>query len=331
MDAAQGRFLIMKRVHVATHGHCFDGLCSAVVFTRLHEHLRGEGWAYDIDPRGYGPGANGVPEAQLSGDENAILDYRYTASTKLDYYFDHHVSAFATPEDRADFAARAQAGAAVFHDGTYGSATQFIVDTAERMYGLVMPELADLVHWSDIIDRAAFADPREAVARETPALKLMTIVEHEGNAELYAELVPLLRTQSIARVLRRPSIDARLAPLLAMHATGVAGLRAVARDMGGVVFADLSDSALESAPKFVTYADFPKSTYSVVLTRSPKKVKISVGYNPWSGVLRRHNIAAYCEQYGGGGHPVVGAISLPVEEIDRAREICRTLIGSLLE
>ena len=319
----------MKRVHVATHGHCFDGLCSAVVFTRLHEHLRGEGWAYDIDPRGYGPGENGVPESELRGDENAILDYRYTASTKLDYYFDHHVSAFATPADRTDFEARSATGASMFHDGTYGSATQFIVDTAYSKYGCLMPELSDLVHWSDIIDRAAFADPREAVARETPPLRLMTIVERQGNAELYAELVPLLRTQSIEQVLERPSIAARLNPLLATHQAGVAALRVVARDMGGVVFADLSEGSVENAPKFVTYADYPKSAYSVVLTRSPKKLKISVGYNPWSGIPRTHNIAAYCEAHGGGGHPVVGAISLPATDIERAREICAALVRTL--
>lgn len=329
MHLVQSRFRGMKRVHVATHGHCFDGLCSAVVFSRLHEFLRGEDWTYDIDPRGYGPGENGVPEADLNGDENAILDYRYTASTRLHWYFDHHVSAFATPEDRANFDAGVIQGRPLFHDGTYGSATQFIVDTAARKYGLAMPELDELVHWSDVIDRAAFADPAEAVARETPALQLMTVVEHQGDAALYAELVPALRTQSIEQVLARPGIAARVAPLLAAHRAGVSALREVAHDAGGVVFADLSQSAVESAPKFVTYADFPRSAYSVVLTRSPKKLKISVGYNPWSGVPRTHNIAAYCERHGGGGHPVVGAISLPADAVERARQICAELVEML--
>lgn len=319
----------MKRVHVATHGHCFDGLCTAVVFTRLHESLRGAGWAYDIDPRGYGPGDNGVAPSELRGDENAILDYRYTASDRLDWYFDHHVSAFVTPEDRADFDARRRSGKPLFHDGSYGSATRFLVDVAAARYELVMPELADLVHWSDIIDRAAFDDPKEAVARESAALRLMTVVEHQGNADLYAELVPLLRTASIDAVLRRPSIEARVAPLLRAHQHGVATVRTHAKNTGRVVVADLVDTDVDAAPKFVTYADFPTSAYSVILTRSPKKLKISVGYNPWSGVPRVHNIAGYCERFGGGGHPVVGAISLPVSELDKARETVNWLVSVL--
>ena len=53
-----------------------------------------------------------------------------------------------------------------------------------------------------------------------------------------------------------------------------------------------SATVIDVAAKFVTYALWPDSAYSVVLSRSPNKCKISIGYHPWSPHERRHNIAA---------------------------------------
>jgi nanoRNase/pAp phosphatase (c-di-AMP/oligoRNAs hydrolase) len=79
----------------------------------------------------------------------------------------------------------------------------------------------------------------------------------------------------------------------------------------------------------VTYALWPDSAYSVVLSRSASKCKISIGYNPWSPVARKHNIAAICERHGGGGHPVVGAISLTADDVKKAQELTRTIAEEL--
>ncbi len=36
-------------------------------------------------------------EADFIGDENAIVDFKYSASPKITWWFDHHLSAFLTP------------------------------------------------------------------------------------------------------------------------------------------------------------------------------------------------------------------------------------------
>jgi nanoRNase/pAp phosphatase (c-di-AMP/oligoRNAs hydrolase) len=54
-----------------------------------------------------------------------------------------------------------------------------------------------------------------------------------------------------------------------------------------------------------------------------------VGSNPWAKVPRTHDISKICERYGGGGHPVVGAVSVPRNELDRARQIAREIITEL--
>ena len=141
----------MERVAVATHGHCFDGMCSAAVFTRLLEHLHGPGkLAFTYKAQGYGPGQNGVPPGALDGDINAILDFRFTRAPNLTWYFDHHVSAFPTPEDRAAY--EAMVGAAprrAHHDGAYGSCTKLIADVAREVHGMDTAPLAELIHWAD--------------------------------------------------------------------------------------------------------------------------------------------------------------------------------------
>jgi nanoRNase/pAp phosphatase (c-di-AMP/oligoRNAs hydrolase) len=46
-------------------------------------------------------------------------------------------------------------------------------------------------------------------------------------------------------------------------------------------------------------------------------------------VPRHHNIAALCERYGGGGHPVVGAISLAVDRVEEAKALARSIAAEL--
>ncbi len=111
------------RVVVATHGHCFDGLCSAVLFTRLYRRcFPDDGASFTYHAAGYGPGQNGVEPKVLDGDVNAILDFRFSALPNLTFYFDHHVSAFVTPDDRAYYnqavsSGEAHGGRRMFHDG----------------------------------------------------------------------------------------------------------------------------------------------------------------------------------------------------------------------
>ena len=42
-------------------------------------------------------------DGMFDGDENAIVDFKYSSSPKLTWWFDHHQSAFLTPEDAQHF------------------------------------------------------------------------------------------------------------------------------------------------------------------------------------------------------------------------------------
>jgi len=321
----------MRKVVVATHGHCFDGMCSAVMFTRLLQHLHpDEQLSFAYRSMGYGPGSNGVDPAILTGDENAILDYRFSAAPQLTWYFDHHVSAFPAEIERTSYERRTHAPARkMFHDGTYGSCTKLIADIGRAEFGLDVSGDATLVRWADMIDSAAFPSPEMAVARSEPVLHLMTVVESEGDDAFLAKMVPRLLAEPLEEVASGKDIAEKYAPLAAQNAGFVELVREHGKVLGQVVLVDLSGLIIEAAAKFVTYALWPESAYSVVISCSKAKCKISIGHNPWSQVRRTHNIAAICERHGGGGHPVVGAIALPADQGARARQIANAIVEEL--
>jgi hypothetical protein len=324
-----------ERVVVATHGHCFDGLCSAVMFTRLYGHLSGPGASFTYHGAGYGPGQNGVDPKILDGDVNAILDFRFSTAPQLTWYFDHHVSAFVTPTERAAYehaVADSDASGAqrrMFHDGSYSSATKLIADMGRDRFGLDPVPMADLVKWADMIDSAAFPNAKMAVERKEPELQLMTVVEHMGDDAFLAKMVPRLLENPLFEVARSDDVARAYEPLRLAHETFVKLVAQRAEVIGTVVLVDLTDEVIDVAGKFVTYALHPESAYSVLVSRSRAKCKISIGYNPWSPVPRRHNIAAICERYGGGGHPVVGAVTLPPSSVDEAKRLARSLAEEL--
>lgn len=316
------------RFVVATHGHCFDGLSSAVVFTRLMQQLGVEGAEFTYRTCGYGAGQARADAGMLVGDENAILDYRFSPSEKVSWYFDHHRTAFANDADREVFEARRCSGQ-FFYDAAYSSCTKLIADVAKDRFGVAMPDLVELVQWADMVDSARFATAEDAVSRSSPIKQLVSVVEHYGDDTFFKDLVPELLKRPLEDVARSKAVVSRYKPLGKKHERFVSRVKQKSERLGRVVFVDLTESVLESVGKFVTYALFPDSVYSVVVGRLKNGPKISVGYNPWSGRPLDTDISAICARYGGGGHPVVGGISFPSAALDEARRVARSIAAEL--
>jgi len=77
------------------HDKCFDGACSASLFTRFHRECVATGASYEYHGLVHRAGAL-FDESDFTGDENAIVDFKYSASPKITWWFDHHLSAFLT-------------------------------------------------------------------------------------------------------------------------------------------------------------------------------------------------------------------------------------------
>jgi hypothetical protein len=321
----------MKLV-VASHGHCFDGLASAVLFTRLAERLgRSEG---GTPPEaiyrscGYGNGQLRADDRVLVGDDNAILDYRYHPSEKLTWYFDHHRTAFASDADRSDYEARRSNGR-FFFDDACSSCTKLIAHVSRERFGVESPDLEELVAWADRIDAARFESAAQAVDRSDPVMRFVSVVEHYGDDAFLERWVPELLKRPLGEVAKSPEIAARYRPLGKKHDRFVEKVREQSLLQGRVVFVDLTAEVLESVGKFVTYALYPNSVYSVIVGLLKSGPKISVGYNPWSGRSLDADISSICARYGGGGHPVVGGIAFGSAELERARKVAREIAEEL--
>ena len=325
------------RAVIATHGHCFDGLCSAVVFTRLLSDLRARGELsvpegsgskgpaiqFRYLACGYAPSQPAL-DGLLDGDQNAILDYRFAPTERLHWYFDHHRTAFANADDQAFFE-RQRALRPYHFDPSYSSCTKLVRDVALERYGVSMPELEPLTRWADKIDSAAFESAEAALDYTHPVMQLASVVEHHGDGELLSRLVPRLLDTPLEVVAARAEHRELYRKIQKKKATFAKRVRQNARTLDRVVFVDLSGSELESYGKFVTYALYPQAMYSVILGLFKNGARINVGYNPWSEQSRDRDLSSICGRYGGGGHPFVGGITFPAEDVHRARHVAQEI------
>jgi hypothetical protein len=301
------------------HGNCFDGCASAALLSRfLRERAGREFSAVRYVPLSHGPGGAFGPEA-FAGDVNACVDFRFSPSPKLHWWFDHHASAFPTPEDRAAF--ERDTTGQKFWDPKAPSCTGFIARTLDARFGWRAPALAELLRWADVIDAAAFESPSQAVELAEPALRIMTLLEATRDPAVPTRIIEAMGERSLAEIVAAPWAAEPLAPILERHHRAIDVVRGRAKLEGGVVTFDLADTGIESANKFLSYFLFPEAAYTVVVTLDAKRSKVSVGSNPWSRPARPHDISKLCERYGGGGHPVVGAVSLPPDRLDDARRV----------
>ena len=118
-------------------------------------------------------------------------------------------------------------------------------------------------------------------------------------------------------------------PLYQRHVCNIDIIRNLANQTNGVVFFDLAGQDMEGYNKFIPYYLFPDSIYTVSVSHSSVRTKISVGSNPWAPQEPTYNLASICERYGGGGHARVGAISFETGELERARSVAADIVAEL--
>ena len=313
------------RVRVFYHDKCFDGAASAALFSRFYRERIRQDVTFQFTGLVHRAGAL-FDETQFDGDENAIVDFKYSNSPRITWWFDHHQSAFLTPEDAAHF--EQNQSNTKFFDPDFKSCTKFIATIARQRFGFDSAPLAELIDWADIIDGAQFPNAASAVELREPAPKLTMVIE-AAQDDFVPRLIPLLVTKPLREILEEPFVAERIPPLLARHQQSIALLRERADARDGTIFFDITDRELEGYNKFIPYYLHPECSYSVGLSRSSFRTKVSVGSNPWADTARMVNLAAICERYGGGGHARVGAISFPRERGEEARKAAAEIVAEL--
>jgi hypothetical protein len=313
-------------VRVLYHDHCFDGAASAAFFSRFirgavhpDAEFRYTGMAHKASQT--------FDPTLFDGDENAIVDFKYAAEPRLTWWFDHHQSAFLNAADQEHFP-RDDTGHKLYNPA-YKSCTSFICDIARERFGFRAPDLDDLVHWSLIIDGAQYPDAKTAVELGASAMKLTLVIEAVKGSDIVHRIIGWMQRRTLDEIMAEPEIQALYAPLYERHVASIGLIRDRAIQEDGVVFFDLAGHDIEGYNKFIPYYLFPGSTYTVSVSPSSYRTKISVGSNPWTPVEPKHNLATICERYGGGGHARVGAISLAPGQLEQARKVAAEIVAEL--
>src|SRR5438874_4931439 len=128
-------------VRVLYHDHCFDGAASAAFFSRfikaaIHSDatFRYTGMAHTASQT--------FDPSLFDGDENAIVDFKYSSDPRLTWWFDHHQSAFLNQEDAEHF--RRDNSGRKLYDPSYKSCAASIRTVASGRFGFHAPDLEDL-------------------------------------------------------------------------------------------------------------------------------------------------------------------------------------------
>lgn len=314
------------RVRVCFHDKCFDGASSAAIFSRFYRECinpHAEFLYRGMTHKASQPFEDGV----FDGDENAIVDFKYSSSPLLTWWFDHHQSAFLKPEDAEHF--RHDHSGKKFYDPAYKSCTKLLANVASEKFGFDAKPLAELIKWGDIIDGAQFTSPESAVGLAEPATQLALVIEAAPESDLVPQIIPDLARLTLSEMVEVPMVKKHLGPLLERHRRSMEILRERAEERGGVVYFDVSDLDLEGYNKFIPYFLFPNALYSVGVSASPTRSKVSVGTNPWKEASAEVNLASLCEKYGGGGHARVAAISFGPGDLVRARQVAKEIAAAL--
>src|SRR5581483_2097174 len=248
------------RVRVLYHDHCFDGAASAAYFSRFFEGKYAPGAKFEFT--GLAHKASQLFEDSLfDGDVNAIVDFKYSPDPRLTWWFDHHQSAFLSPEDAHHF--RQDRTGLKFYDPSFSSCTMFIAHVAREKFGFDAPDLAELVKWADVIDGARYTDAEEAVELRAPAAQLTLVIESAKGSEIIHKIIRWMRACTLEEIMRQPEIQAVYKPLYERHVRSIDIIKRHAVAENGVIYFDLIGEDLEGYNKFIPYYLFPNSTYTV--------------------------------------------------------------------
>jgi hypothetical protein len=318
------------KTKILFHNNCFDGVASAAVFSAFYRGAINKDAQQVFEGLAHKAGQV-FNEGIFDGDENAIVDFKYSSSPRLTWWFDHHQSAFLTKEDEIHFRedpAGLKSGKK-FHDPSFRSCTKYIAQVAANRFGFNTDHLSDLIEWADIIDGALYPDAKTAVELDAPALRIMLVIESARDEQLISKIIRDFQSLPLKDVASQSYITDIMDHYYKRHLKAIEIIRNAARFEGRVVYFDVSGHDMEGYSKFIPYYLFPDALYSVGVSLSPQRSKVSVGFNPWATGERRHNLATICERYGGGGHAVVGAISYSPKDLDLARTTGTAIVDEL--
>jgi hypothetical protein len=320
-----------RLLRIFFHDACFDGTASAALFAAFYRDVIDRSTV--VDPVGM-IHRDGDPFAtvKFDADDHACVDFRFSPNPQMRWWFDHHATAFQPTQLRDVFdGAGSQRHATWCFDASAPSCTGLLAKQLAHGWSWRPPAyLEEVIAWADTIDAAAFPSAEAAVAMEEPAQQIAAWLAHGRQRGETAEYIQALSRRSIRDIAAEPTMRTAIAHIIDGRSDLRIALQSCAVREGAVVVFDRLGIPGARSPGFLGYQLFPDARYTVAATSNDLAIKISVGVNPWtSSTGPRHNIGELCAALGGGGHAVVGGITLGLDEVPRAKRAIESLVTVL--
>ncbi|MCB9555541.1 MAG: hypothetical protein H6707_05505 [Deltaproteobacteria bacterium] len=303
----------MDSAHVYYHGHCFDGVLSAAVIARFFRQRYGERCRIafrGMTHRNRDPyGANHA--AFFDGSINAVVDFRYSPASSLNWWCDHHHTAFLSEEDRLAF----ERGDNPQHcfDPAAPSCAALLDRFLRDNHGFDGADAVDL-SWADRIDGAQFSSPKEPVELESPALRLMQLLESAPSWELEQRIITLLMERNIEAVEAAADVRQAVSNAVAQHTYTISQVAERMKVEHGVAIVDLRDMAQVGINRYIPYYLSDELHYAVVLSAPTGRSKVGLSRNPWAERGQPLDLATLAAEFGGGGHAAAAAVVFASED-----------------
>ena len=158
--------------------------------------------------------------ALFDGDENAIVDFKYSSDPHLTWWFDHHQSAFLSAAKTPNISARDTSGRKLY-DPSYKSCTAFIRDIAKQVrFQRARSRRSRRVGATSSMARS-IRMPKTAVELGAPAMKLTLVIEAAKGSGIVQRIIGWMQRRPLAEIIAEPEMQALYEPLYQRHLESV--------------------------------------------------------------------------------------------------------------
>ncbi len=300
------------KYHVYFHDD-FDGMVSGLVMFDFMKS-RGDGIA-SFNPINFTPNLKNNWAKFKFKEPFILLDFMY--HPKAAWWFDHHETSFINQDWKEKYTDDETHA----FDISYKSACSLVLAYLKKKYKYqASKNIQNLVRWGDLIDSAGYKNARQIVDRNGSGLKLMSFLDSldrqnkKAHQKRIGNIIKQLSAKSINEIIKQPAIAKTIKEQLAKIKESKEAFKDSAVLSGGIVFIDNTIHDIHGS-HFLAYYFYPKSFYSVSLSKYGGYYHISVGGNPWNRIKgSRVHIGDLMSKYGGGGHKNVGGLEKKSKE-----------------
>jgi hypothetical protein len=301
----------------------FDGLvCGALItkFETIDSYLF-------VEPKFM---QDGLVEVR-HGDIIANLPYHPNCTL----WFDHHITNTTPHFDRpimpgkGGFRLAPSAARVVCEYYTETSITD-AADGPARLAFLNSERIRYLLEEADRIDAGKLTQDDVLNPQGYVLISMTTDGRNAGDEPYWLRVIRLLRDESLENMLNDSEVKRRCQRVLDDQEKLRQILRQHATLKGNVIYVDLRGIELPDGNRFLVFTLFPEGNIQVKVTddtQRPNTTSISVGYNIFNPTSKV-NVGELLQNYGGGGHKVVGSCRVPN---DKAEQAIKEIVAAVSE